>query len=231
MGKRNVDPSIKIGCKAELIVRKFIGEQFVEIERIDHHTGHDPSSLRSFQESRIPAHLRAWLEDKVNRGFDWGPIKSLLALEDKAMEVLEQGLGNTCGPSSIPESMRLGYQDVYNFVRKRFNALANKDTDGWESLKKWEAELKAEGWDTLLKECIGNGDPGQQTQPFVFCFMDKWQNELLSEFGQTACLDSTHNTAFSIEGKGSKVFLYTVVIKHRGAGRGIPASFCITTEE
>jgi hypothetical protein len=42
------------------------------------------------------------------------------------------------------------------------------------------------------------------------------------------CLDSTHNTPFSVSGQKEKVFLNTVVIKNLKTGRGTPVTFMLT---
>lgn len=46
------------------------------------------------------------------------------------------------------------------------------------------------------------------------------------------CLDSMHNTSFSIESSSNeKSFLYTIVFKNKKTGKGIPAAFMVTPSE
>lgn len=55
--------------------------------------------------------------------------------------------------------------------------------------------------------------------------------QLLRDYSAISCLDSTHNTCFSANGKEEKAFLYTLVVKNLVTGKGVPAAFMISPGE
>lgn len=48
---------------------------------------------------------------------------------------------------------------------------------------------------------------------------------------EIVAMDSTHKTAFSVEGTAGQAFLYTLVARHGAIGKGVPLAFMITPEE
>ena len=81
----------------------------------------------------------------------------------------------------IPASLRIGYQDVQNAIRKRLHRLAVKDPDGEKSIKLWGAELRAKGWGFLFERVPEDIDG------WVFASISPWQ--------QKVCIDSTDLSA------------------------------------
>ena len=59
------------------------------------------------------------------------------------------------------------------------------------------------------------------------------RGQLLHKYSTIVCLDSTHNTCFSVTrgGRQEKTFLYTLIVKNRMTGKGAPAAFLLTPSE
>ena len=56
---------------------------------------------------------------------------------------------------------------------------------------------------------------------------------MLDRYDRLACLDSTHNTCFSVThgGRQEKTFLYMLIVKNCMTGKGAPATFLLTPSE
>ncbi|KAG0038455.1 hypothetical protein BGZ83_003078, partial [Gryganskiella cystojenkinii] len=117
-----------------------------------------------------------------------------------------------------PEGTRLTrdnfitYDDVYNIVYAINAKLMRKATDEFESARLWLDHLKADGYfvyhDTENHRYHG--------------FSSKWQLEELVRWGDVFCFDGTHHAC------GKTTFLYTIVVKNRETGLGVPVAFFLT---
>lgn len=135
---------------------------------------------------------------------------------------------------------------MYNAVRRRLARIARLDNDGHASLRLWKEKLETQGF-VVFYEPVSAQASGEAS--YVFAFASPWQQrvccplisslmenspvhaQMLKQYSNIACLDSTHNTSFSATGKEEKAFLYTVVLKNLTTGRGIPAAFMLTPSE
>lgn len=77
--------SLKVGCRAQILLQKRIGVDQVEITYNFEHTGHVVGSLKDFRESRMSERVREWIADRVGDGMDWRAIKDLLRLDEEIL--------------------------------------------------------------------------------------------------------------------------------------------------
>lgn len=66
---------------------------------------------------------------------------------------------------------------------------------------------------------------------FYFAFCSRWQKEVLQKYSSILCLDSTYNTCYALDDNSRKAYLYTIVVKHDRAGKGVPVAFMLTSSE
>lgn len=82
---RRKDKSIKVDCKAHFWLRQHFGLELVELEYHWEHSGHEPGSLKDFQDSRMPHNTRRWIDKQVEQGMDWRSIQGLLRMDSKSL--------------------------------------------------------------------------------------------------------------------------------------------------
>lgn len=88
-----------------------------------------------------------------------------------------------------------------------------------------------EGEIALLRDLsLSYGSGLRHSKDFLFAFCNCWQLGLLRRHSSILCLDSTHNSCFSLESNDA-AFLHSIVIKNDGAGCGIPVASMIINRE
>ncbi|KAF9399253.1 hypothetical protein BGZ76_007939, partial [Entomortierella beljakovae] len=105
----------------------------------------------------------------------------------------------------------VAYDDVYNVVYKINNKEARKHADPIVSANLWMAEFKNKDYFTYY-------DP----QGLYYGFSTAWQLEQLKTFGDVFCFDGTHEVF------GRNTYLFSIVVKSRVTGTGVPVAFIIT---
>ena len=115
----------------------------------------------------------------------------------------------------------------YNFRRNYRKGLAHYDIDTWTSLEKHAVKIQQEGGLSFIEKI---GRRSTNSNKFIFAFCTSWQVDLLRRYSSVPCLDSTHNTCCTLESSRA-AFLHSIVIKHDGAGCGVPVAFMITSTE
>ncbi|KIJ50444.1 hypothetical protein M422DRAFT_245714 [Sphaerobolus stellatus SS14] len=73
----------------------------------------NPASIQDMQESRYPDAVRRWLDDRINEGFNQEAVQALLRMSSE--ELLELQIDNR----SLPYSIKITAQDIYNAVRRK----------------------------------------------------------------------------------------------------------------
>jgi len=109
------------------------------------------------------------------------------------------------------------------------------------SVTKWMEQFHEKGWSTLYEPTPGEQDPGDYTLAFCSPWQQKYVQlffyflfnylivlQLIAEYGDTVCLDSTHNTCGR---KEEKVSLNTVLARDQVTGRGVLPAFMLTNLE
>jgi hypothetical protein len=66
----------------------------------------------------------------------------------------------------------LGWQEVYNCLRKQLRERSRLDVDGRESLVRWKEKLEKDGWAVLFKEDI-IAENGRNV--YAFAMSNSWQ--------------------------------------------------------
>ena len=93
----------------------------------------------------------------------------------------------------------------------------------------YKDRIQKDGGKAILQELpddqVGSGSA------FLFGFYTEWQASQLREYVSLLMVDSTHKTCYALEDSRKNAFLYTIVVKHDKAGRGIPAAFMVTSSE
>ncbi|KIJ46977.1 hypothetical protein M422DRAFT_249256 [Sphaerobolus stellatus SS14] len=197
--RRNPNPSIKVGCMAKIYACQPFGSDKVKVIYDWEHTGHNPVSLDDMPASRNPDDVRTWLDNKVSEGFDQKAIKAMLRMSTE--ELLEI----TPDVDAVPYSIKISAMDIYN--------------------AKWLEKLCEAGWNTLYEPT-----PGEEIRDgFTLALCSPWQKQLIAEYGDTVCLDSTHNTCRG--NNDEKIFLSTILARDRVTGRGVPLAFMLTNRE
>ncbi len=155
-----------------------------------------------------------WLNRKIDEGFCWTTIRPLLRInieENTAVESLKD----------IPIEIRIHHMRVYNLIYKKIAQESQKDADPVISLRKWGEHLENLGYFVINQEI--EISPGT----FIFGWVSPWQKSILANHQEIVCLDATHDTCVA-PNSTQKCLLYSIIIKHRESGKGIPAAFLIT---
>jgi hypothetical protein len=183
--QRRTDPSMKCGCLAKYRISQQEGKSFV-VSFDFNHTGHDVYSIKSFQESRIPAQASAQLNEAISMGLNWTAMKSVLRFDKGAVDDVSESTSKfaslpvdiqllKCTRSSLPLAIRIERKDFYNRYRKRFLDAFQKAPDGFESLEMWAKELIKESWNVLL---LKTAPSCGLTDCLVFGMISPWQRKV-----------------------------------------------------
>ncbi|VDC04562.1 unnamed protein product [Peniophora sp. CBMAI 1063] len=215
--------SALVHCEARLVIRRPVGQDVVHVEYDDDHN-HEVGTAAAMAESMLSKRNTRYIAENIELGLDcYSAFKKLLRLDEEMLDAIS---GRDNAP--IPETLAIEYMDVYNACRRKFTTAAVRSRDGMESLRIWAEELRAKGYSVLFQDVSVRAD-GEES--YVFAFASPWQKELLRDYSAISCLDSTHNTCFSANGKEEKAFLYTLVVKNLVTGKGVPAAFMISPGE
>ncbi len=123
----------------------------------------------------------------------------------------------------IPFEFRIHYMRVYNLLYKKITRDSQKDADPNESLRRWAETLANEEY------FIVHRNIGVSPSTFIFGWSSPWQKQILANHQDIICLDATHDTCISPI-SFEKCLLYTIVIKHKLSGKGIPVAFLVTNK-
>ena len=222
--RNNTQESIKRGCPAYLVISQLRDGQTLHIEHKHGHAGHLPGSETDRRESRMGPLLRQWLADQVADGHTFETLQAKLRLTNDELDRIEED-GN-----SAPDSFFVSDDDLHNLFRKIKMNNSRMDPDMWRSLKKWADKIEVAGGSVLYKRWTQ--EDGSKT--FIFAIVTKWQRQIILQGTGSAmvCLDSTHNTSFTLGDQDPIACpLFTLVAKHHAAGRGVPIAFCIVSHE
>ncbi|EJD44975.1 hypothetical protein AURDEDRAFT_47582, partial [Auricularia subglabra TFB-10046 SS5] len=90
------------------------------------------------------------------------------------------------------------------------------------SVNLWMERLKDKGWSTIDESV----PVSHSKSALCIGLVSPWQRAMIDKYGDTICLDSTHNTCVAED--GGKVYLYTIVARDRTTGKGTPLGFMLT---
>ncbi|KIJ28257.1 hypothetical protein M422DRAFT_270492 [Sphaerobolus stellatus SS14] len=114
--------------------------------------------------------------------------------------------------------------DIYNAVRRKAN-IDTRLAPQLNDINKWLEKLCEAGWSTLYEPT-----PGEEIRDrFILTLCSSWQKQLIAEYGDTVCLDSTHNTCCG--NNDEKIFLSTILARDHVTGHGVRLAFMLTNQE
>ncbi|KIJ25140.1 hypothetical protein M422DRAFT_273916 [Sphaerobolus stellatus SS14] len=217
--RRKTGPSIKVRCNAKIEVYQLVGSNVVTVDHYWQHNNHDPATLVNMKMSRNPDAVRHWLDARVHEGFDSKVIKAMIRMTSEELAEITKEV------DSLPYSIKISAQDIYNATKRKAMATTYLSPDPDESIRLWMDALRKKGWTVAYEPT-----PGEESrQGFTIQLCSKWQKSLIPHYGETVCLDSTHNTC-----KGplrEKMFLSTILARDRVTGKGVPLAWMITNLE
>ena len=79
-------PSVKMDCKAYIIIKKQSGDNTVVIEYCWEHSGHNVGTAHNMSASMVAPAVKKWIEDCVEEGLDWASIKPLLRVKNDILD-------------------------------------------------------------------------------------------------------------------------------------------------
>ncbi|KAF9163563.1 hypothetical protein DFQ26_002412 [Actinomortierella ambigua] len=109
----------------------------------------------------------------------------------------------------------LTHEDVYNIWYRMRIERTRKDRDPILSPINWPETIDAVGGFSFY-------DRSDRTSGVYFGFATKWQLQQLHTHGRTLCVDVTRDVF------GQKTYLFTLVIKSRDVGLGVPVAFLLS---
>jgi hypothetical protein len=145
-------PSAKAGCKAQIYLCKICDADpatALEVEFQWEHCGHKPGTLQDMRQLNLSAGAKKWLHDLIiNHNMDYKQIKNLLWLDKSILDALKSGGSIT----SVPESLLISDNHIYNHIRKRLLEAVCLDKDGFCSLELWQEKLVAADYNMYYKK-------------------------------------------------------------------------------
>ncbi len=221
--------SQKVGCKATLTARKKLNEDEIIVDYDTHHQGHELYSFEDWWSQRLAPQVRKWLSKVVALGVNYDAFRNLSRPDALTLDVLDEEGTIGSEPCEVYELARITNQDFNNYRRRHLKNVSRFDPSCIESLKGYVKHIEKGGGIATLSET--NGDQTRKASHFYFAFCNKWQKKILERYSSVLCLDSTHNTCYALDDTHRKAYLYTIVVKHDVAGKGVPVAFMITSSE
>lgn len=193
------------------------------------HQGHDLNSFNDWQRLRMSPRLRKWLIKAVAAGLNYEAIKSLTRSDEHTLSMLEAVDSPGAEKVEISEITRITNKDFNNYRRRHLKNVAELSPDCLASLHTYAEHIKRDGGIAVVENLATK--ISEKQADFYFGFCTKWQISVLKQYSSVLCLDSTHNTCYALNDSSRKAFLYTIVLKHDGAGCGVPVAFMVTSSE
>lgn len=203
-----VRPSKKKNCKARLAVRFYLEIPDIAFVRRnkdhDTHTPGDPEEIQHLPTSkRVEECIPAMLEngESVTRR----QIRMKLNRDSLTMPI--QNVDSQVCTEAIA-----------HIYRKWHKARTQKDKDDDVSVRRWLDDLEAREY-TVWR--IADDDSSQ----YAFGFCSAWQKDELTKSDNWS-MDATHHM-----GPDPNALLYTIIVRHHLANRGIPVAYLFTNDK
>ena len=172
---------------------------------------------------------RACLQNVVSIGMDWKTFKRMTRDDCEKLELLGSEKPESGTKVELPEILRINYQDFYNYRRKQLTNTRQLHPNCWQSLLEYTRLVTEAGGIAVLDDVPEN--KVDKYNFFYFAFCSSWQIEVILKYNSILFLDPTYNLCYSLEDRGRKAFLYSILVKHDAAGCGIPVAFMINYSE
>ncbi|KAF9916336.1 hypothetical protein FBU30_001445 [Linnemannia zychae] len=210
---RNIQKeSIKCNCPAKFLATEKtmdIKEKAMVIDLHYNHV-HPLASLEDIATRQKSERIKATIKSLLLQGSSIKHVMERLTMNyDRFMETIK-GNGQQLSRDDF-----ITYEDVYNIWYKLTNEKIRKDPNATLSAMKWMEEIENRGGFTFY-------DKGTTTTGVYFGFSTDWQLRQLYNHGRSFCFDGTHKVF------GLKTQLFTIVLKNRDHGFGVPVAFLLT---
>ena len=205
--------SKQVGCKARLnVVCYKVDPHYVHFEYQGEHVGHTPGSIEDVRFLPPSNELKERILVELQKRYSVRDVRLFL----------QQSYSHL---GANKRDQYVSTTDVYNIYYKFWQQQCAKSSDDFESVEKWLNSFQQDGYHVW----VDTADSERLLSPerFSFGFVAPWQKDLLlGQAGNFICLDATHNVSQYHDG-----ILYTMVIRHPIAGRGVPVSYLLTDDK
>lgn len=200
--------SKKCGCNARLIVHYYPTRDIkFHVEVTKPHENHEPNTIEDVEYLPLHQSIRDQVKDILTSGVtsDVRTIREYLQRQHANAPITNR-------------NYHVHTRDIYNVVYKWRKEQAYKDSNDFKSVDLWLSELEHQQhfavwcYDMLT------------VNTFCFGFSSPWQQSLF-ESAKYLSIDATHHVCGYAKG-----LLYTVLIRHPEADRGVPISYLFTVD-
>ncbi|KAI0999267.1 hypothetical protein K3495_g8929 [Podosphaera aphanis] len=146
---------------------------------------------------------------------DWKTFKRMTRDDREKLELLGSEKLESDTRVEVPEILRINYQDFYNYRRKQMTNTRQLHPNCWQNLLEYTRLVTEAGGIAILDDVPE--DKVDEYNVFYFAFCSSWQIEVILKYNSILFLDSTHNVCYSLEDRGRKAFLYSILVKHDAA--------------
>lgn len=207
--RRNIlKPSKKINCKARLTVRFYQETPGIAFaKRTKDHDKHTPGDPEEIEHLPTTKQVRECILAMLENGH--GITRRQIRMK------LNKDMLNR--PIQHVES-QVRTEAIAHIYRKWRNGRTQKDNDDGLSVTRWLDDLEARQY-TVWR--LANDDTSQ----YAFGFCSTWQKDELTKSDNWS-MDATHHM-----GPDANALLYTIIVRHHLAHRGIPVAYLFTNDK
>ena len=213
--------SKQVGCRAILKASCLRSDSTKVIITYKHaHENHAPGSIDDVQYLPYSDEVRDRIREELEKGYDVRDVRTYLQRE-------YADTNDSSHDAYITTAVV--YNIFYNYRRGR----CEKDRDDFISVKMWLTELTQRDYAVWTGSDVENQNAGVESVDlvandgtFAFGFLAPWQKELLLA-APFISLDATHDVC----GDYHNGVLYTMVIRHPVAARGVPVAYLFTNDQ
>lgn len=209
IARRNiVRPSKKAGCKARLTVRFYLETPTIafikKTKDHDTHTPGDPEEIEHLPTTkRVTENVVAMLDN--GQGMTRRQIHTKLNKDTLTLPI-----------QHVDSQVRT--EAIAHIHRKWLNGRIQKDKNDGVSVARWLDDLEARQYSVWR---IANDDGSK----YAFGFCSTWQKSELTK-SDSWSMDATHHM-----GPDANALLYTIIVRHHLADRGIPVAYLLTNDQ
>lgn len=206
--RRVLKRSKKKGSRARLTIKCFAGNPSKVYYKVTRgHRKHKPGTISDVKFLKTSSAIK----ERITRMLESGEYYSVRQIQS----TLQQQL------SLLPRRHRdrqVRTEAIYHLFRQWRHARARKDVSDFTSVKGWLTGLAS------MSFTVWQGTLGDEP-PYAFGFCSPWQRVLLKQHPYWS-LDATHHM-----GNYTNAVLFTIVIRHAVADRGVPVAYMLTNDQ
>ncbi|CDH61222.1 hypothetical protein RO3G_15174 [Lichtheimia corymbifera JMRC:FSU:9682] len=198
----------KCRCTARLVVHYYpLRDIKFDVELKQPHINHQPNTIEDDGHLPLPQDIRDQVEETLKSGItsDVRTIREYLQDQNANAPVTSR-------------QYHIHTRDVYNKVYKWRKEKTTNDANDFKSVELWLTELEQEKQFAVWRYATISVDT------FCFGFSSPWQLSMF-ENAKYLSIDATHHVCGYAKG-----LLYTIIIRHPEADRGVPISYLFTVD-